>query len=187
MFKHFWGVLASVDFWQSWWLCICAHHGMQEKPCKAQPTRRSSPEQGWRGQSPLCYLLHVCATGVKVHQKLIWRVAPAQTLGSTSKFRTETLFVCPFIPWHGWLFVRQMYAACKSFPNLSAPPPSMHSAHTLTPQQMFQEEVFLTVCILLTTILLQAINVFSCPSTLLVRKQSKTNKKIHHFPNNWTP
>lgn len=54
----------------------------------------------------------------------------------TSEFRTETLFVCPLIPWHGWLFVRQMYATCKSFPNLSAPPPSTHSAHTLTLQQM---------------------------------------------------
>lgn len=68
--------------------------------------------------------------------KLIFRVAPVQTLSSTSEFRTETLFVCPFIPWHGWLFVRQMYATCKSFPNLSAPPPSTHSVHTLTPQQM---------------------------------------------------
>lgn len=37
--------------------------------------------------------------------------------------------------------------------------------------------MFLTVCILFTTILLQGINVFSCPPTLLVRKQSKTNKK----------
>lgn len=141
----------------------------------------ASPKHGLRGQSPLCYLLHICTTGVKVHRKLIWRAAPAQTSGSTSEFRTETLLVCPFIPWHGWLFVRQMYATCKSFPNPSAPPPSMHSAHTLTPQQMFQEEVFLTVCILLTTILLQGINIFSCPSTLLVWKQSKTNKKSTTF------
>lgn len=40
-----------------------------------------------------------------------------------------------------------------------------------------EEEVFLTLCILFTTILLQGINVSSCPPTLLVRKQSKTNKK----------
>lgn len=38
-----------------------------------------------------------------------------------------------------------------------------------------EEEVFLTVCILFTTILCQSMNVFSCPPTLLVRKQSKTN------------
>lgn len=40
-----------------------------------------------------------------------------------------------------------------------------------------EEEVFLTACILFTTILLRGINVLSCPPTLLVRRQSKTNKK----------
>lgn len=53
------------------------------------------------------------------------------------------------------------------------------SANALT-----EEEVFLSVCIFSTTILLQSIKVFSCPSTLLLRRQNK-NKKIHHFPNNW--
>lgn len=36
-----------------------------------------------------------------------------------------------------------------------------------------EEEVFLTVCILFTTILCQSINVFSCPPTLLVRNKEK--------------
>lgn len=40
---------------------------------------RTSPEPGLRGQY-LCWLVHVCTTGVKVHRKLIWRAAPVQTL-----------------------------------------------------------------------------------------------------------
>lgn len=153
--------------------------GMQKTPRTAQTRcRSSSPEVNTKQR------LHNRSQGPSEAYRQICSCANFRFSLRVQRWSTICLFVSPLA----------RLAFCQ--PDVChmqavSQPPCSTSLHALCAHSdpsasvVAEEEVFLIVCILFTTILLRGINVFSCSRALLVTKQNK--QKIHHFPNSWMP
>lgn len=151
--------------------------GTQKMPCTAQTRcRSSSPEVNTTQR------LHNRSQGPSETYRQICSCANFRFSLRVQRWNTICLFIYPLA----------RLAFCQTdicHMQVVSQPLCSTSLHALCAHSdpsasvVAEEEVFLIVCILFTTILLQGINVFSGSWALLVTKQNK--QKIHHFPNSW--